>query len=110
MVITIDDFEVLAIIGIYDHERSMAQPIRIRISFEYPFINGKYIDYALLTEQITNLFIEKKFLLLEDAVLFLETFLPSQYPEISDLSIALCKPNIFENGRLWVSNTLMRIK
>jgi 7,8-dihydroneopterin aldolase/epimerase/oxygenase len=96
MKIEIEDLTFDCIIGILPQERINTQKIIINISFEYKFQNKNFIDYSKIINEIENIMKEKKFELLEEAILFLENFLKTNY-EIKNLKIKISKPDIITN-------------
>jgi 7,8-dihydroneopterin aldolase/epimerase/oxygenase len=96
MKIEIEDLTFDCIIGILPQERINTQKVIINISFEYKFQNKNFIDYSKIINEIENIMKEKKFELLEEAILFLENFLKTNY-EIKNLKIKISKPDIIRN-------------
>lgn len=104
MRICIHNLETIAIIGIYPEERITPQPILTTIECTYSFERGEYIDYGSMAQHIHTILQTEEFFLLEDAILFLETFFQKKYPSIETIQITLCKPNILPKGTISVSN------
>ena len=96
MKIEISDLTFKAIIGILDFERIKKQKIVINLSFEYTFSNDDFINYAEVASLVEKTIKKEKFLLLEDAILHLETLLNNTY-KINNLNIKISKPNIIKN-------------
>lgn len=103
MKIEISDLTFKCIIGILDFERTKKQKVIINISFEYNFSKDLFIDYSEISNLVKTIMKEKKFLLLEDAILHLETLLNTNYP-INNLYIKISKPNILKNCIVSLSN------
>ena len=96
MKIEISNLTFKAIIGILDFERIKKQKIIINLSFEYNFSNDNFINYAQVANLVEKTIKKEKFLLLEDAILHLETLLNKTY-NITNLKIKISKPNILKN-------------
>lgn len=96
MKIEISNLTFKCIIGILENERIKKQKVVINLSFEYNFSNDDFINYATVAELVEKTMKKEKFLLLEDAILHLETLLNNSY-NISNLKIKISKPNILKN-------------
>ena len=103
MKIEISDLTFKCIIGILDFERIKKQKVIINISFEYEFSKDLFIDYSELSNLVKSTMKQQKFLLLEDAILYIETLLQNNY-KISYLKIKISKPNILKNCIVSLSN------
>ena len=103
MKIEISDLTFKCIIGILDFERIKKQKVIVNISFEYTFSEDKFINYAEIVTLIKTTMKKEKFLLLEDAILYLENLLNKSY-SISNLFIKISKPNILKNCIVSLSN------
>ncbi len=103
MKIEISDLTFKCIIGILDFERIKKQKIIVNISFEYTFSEDKFINYAEVVTLIKTTMKKEKFLLLEDAILYLENLLNKNY-SINNLFIKISKPNILKNCIVSLSN------
>ena len=103
MKIEISDLTFKCIIGILDFERIKKQRVIINISFEYEFSKDLFIDYSEISNLVKSTMKQQKFLLLEDAILYIETLLQNNY-KISYLKIKISKPNILKNCVVSLSN------
>ena len=103
MKIEISDLTFKCIIGILDFERIKKQKVVINISFEYEFSKDLFIDYSEISNLVKSTMKQQKFLLLEDAILYIETLLQNNY-KISYLKIKISKPNILKNCVVSLSN------
>lgn len=103
MKIEIFDLTFKCIIGILDFERIKKQKVIINISFEYEFSKDLFIDYSEISNLVKSTMKQQKFLLLEDAILYIETLLQNNY-KISYLKIKISKPNILKNCIVSLSN------
>ena len=103
MKIEISDLTFKCIIGILDFERINKQKVIINISFEYEFSKDLFIDYSEISNLVKSTMKQQKFLLLEDAILYIETLLQNNY-KISYLKIKISKPNILKNCIVSLSN------
>lgn len=96
--VTIENLTFECIIGILESERINTQKVVINLSFEYFFDEEKkeFIDYSKVASFVEKTMIEEKFLLIEDAILFLRKKLKSDYP-MKNLWIKISKPEIMPN-------------
>lgn len=96
--VTIEKLTFDCIIGILESERENEQKVVINLSFEYFFDDEKkeFIDYSKVAFTIENSMKEEKFLLIEDAILFLRKKLQNDYP-MKNLWIKIAKPDIMPN-------------
>ncbi|MDD3054459.1 MAG: dihydroneopterin aldolase [Aliarcobacter sp.] len=103
MKIEISDLTFNCIIGILDFERIKKQKVIINISFEYEYSKDLFIDYSEISALVKKTMKEQKFLLLEDAILYIESLLQNSY-KIYTLNIKISKPNILKNCIVSLSN------
>ena len=103
MKIEISDLTFNCIIGILDFERIKKQKVIINISFEYEYSKDLFIDYSEISALVKKTMKEQKFLLLEDAILYIESLLQNSY-KIYTLNIKIFKPNILKNCIVSLSN------
>ena len=103
MKIEISDLTFNCIIGILDFERIKKQKVIINISFEYEYSKDLFIDYSEISTLVKKTMKEQKFLLLEDAILYIESLLQNSY-KIHNLKIKISKPNILKNCIVSISN------
>ncbi|NPA65324.1 MAG: dihydroneopterin aldolase [Epsilonproteobacteria bacterium] len=102
MQVNIEDLEFECIIGILDFERETPQKVIIDLSYSYHFKNS-FIDYAEIVSHVKKLMIEKKYQLIEDAVLEISNFLQQNFPSIESLNIKISKPSILPDCRVSVA-------
>ena len=103
MKIEISHFSFKCIIGILDFERVKKQKVIINLSFEYEFSKDLFIDYSEISNLIKSTMKKEKFLLLEDAILYLESLLNNNY-KITNLYIKISKPTILKNCIVSLTN------
>ena len=103
MKIEISDLTFNCIIGILDFERIKKQKVIINISFEYEYSKDLFIDYSEISTLVKKTMKEQKFLLLEDAILYIESLLQNSY-KIYALNIKISQPNIRKNYIVSLSN------
>ena len=103
MNIEINNLTFKCIIGILDFERITTQRVVLNISFEYEFTKDMFIDYAEVSTLLKSTMKTQKFLLLEDAILYIENLLLHIYP-ITNLQIKISKPDILKDCIVTLSN------
>ena len=103
MKIEINNLTFKCTIGILDFERIKKQRVILNISFEYEFTKDFFIDYAEVSTLLKSTMKTQKFLLLEDAILYIENLLLNKYP-ITNLQIKISKPDILKDCIVTLSN------
>lgn len=103
MKIHIEELRFTCIIGILDFERVSPQDVILHVKFEYEY-KTKFINYAEVAELVKFHMQEKKFELLEEALLSLFDLLKNHYKNISTLFIKITKPSILPDCQVSVSN------
>ena len=96
MKIKINNLHFQCIIGILPFERKSEQVVIINLSFKYQFKNNIFINYADIVNYIEESMKNEKFLLIEDALLFMKKGLNSKY-NIKKLKLGITKPDIMKN-------------
>ena len=94
MTIHIEDLTFDVIIGLLDFERDKPQRVVINLEATYDFKNEEFIDYADIVLLIQNELQEKRYTLLENAILGIKTILTTIYPQLSTLTLKIAKPHI----------------
>ncbi len=103
MTITISSLTFNAIIGLLDSERLKEQKVVVDCLIEYEYKNS-FIDYAVVVAIIENEIKERKFELIEEAILHLEKKIHVKFPNISILELKITKPDILNNCTVSVGN------
>jgi len=103
MTIHIEDLRFQTIIGILNFERETPQDVIVNITINYLYENN-FINYADVVEFVEKDMVEKKYLLIEDALASISTALSKQYKQIQSLNIKITKPSIISNCEVSVSN------
>jgi len=101
MIVNIEELKFKTILGILDFERENPQDVVVDLSFEYDF-KDDFIDYAKVVEIIKNMMIEKKYLLIEDAILDISSFLRKKFPQIFSIDLKISKPSILADCKVSV--------
>lgn len=86
------DFKINSIIGILPKERVESQDILLNLELVYA---GNLIDYAIIRDDILEIFKNNNFLYLEDALINLRDSILSKFSNIKSLKLELRKPSIF---------------
>ena len=103
MKVEIKDLNFKCIIGILDFEREKKQKVIVNLTFEYKFKKNIFIDYSEISSLVEKEMKKNKFLLIEDAIIFLRAKLYNMY-KLNNLNITISKPNILKNCIVSVSN------
>ena len=103
MRIHIDTLEFETIIGLLDFERDRPQRVIIDLETSYDYDNEHFINYADIVMHIQNELKEKKYKLLEEALLGLKERLHRRYPQLKTLYIKISKPDILPDCNVALS-------
>ena len=104
MTIHIDALTIEVIIGILDFEREKLQRIVIDLEADYAYDN-EFIDYSVIEEMISQELKQKRYKLLEDALIGIQSLIISRYPQIKRLWLKISKPDIMERCSVALSDT-----
>lgn len=102
MKVQIEDLKFQTIIGILDFERTSAQDVIINLSLDYNYAD-EFINYADVSALIKNNMQTQKFLLIEDALLYLQDSLKKEFNKINTLELKITKPSILPDCKVSVS-------
>jgi len=105
MTIHIEKLEFDVIIGLLDFERDRPQCVIIDLEASYAYENENFIDYADMVFLIQKELKEKRYELLEEALLGVKLLLCMTYPQIKTLSLKISKPNILPECNVALSNS-----
>jgi dihydroneopterin aldolase len=105
MTIHIEDLTFDVIIGLLDFERDRPQRVIINLQASYDYNDGQFIDYADMVLLIENELKEKRYELLENALLGLKEVLTTTYPDLQTLSLKISKPDILSQCTVSLSKT-----
>ncbi|MDY0117831.1 MAG: dihydroneopterin aldolase [Sulfurimonadaceae bacterium] len=106
MRIYIEDLKFLCIIGILDCERENSQEVIINLAIDYTY-EKEFINYADVVNCIKTTMIERKYLLIEDALLELPLLLQNKFPLLETLYLKITKPSILSDAKVSVSTTFV---
>ncbi len=102
MKVQIEDLKFQTIIGILDFERTAEQDVIINLTLDYNY-QDEFINYADVSALIKNSMQTQKFLLIEDALLYLRDFLKKEFNKINTLELKITKPSILPDCKVSVS-------
>lgn len=105
MTIHVEALTFNVIIGLLDFEREKPQRVIIDLEADYSYEKNNFIDYADMVLLIQNELKEKRYELLEEALLGLKSVIYSTYPQLQTLSIKLAKPDIVPECSVALSNS-----
>lgn len=105
MKVSIDSLTFKTIIGILDFERVTKQKVILDISFSYKFTKGQkeFIDYSHVANMAKMIMKKEKFLLIEDAIIYLDRALTHEF-KIKKFKVKITKPDILKNCTVSVGN------
>ncbi len=105
MTIHIEDLTFDVIIGLLDFERDRPQRVIINLQASYEYNDDQFIDYADMVLLIQTELKEKRYELLENALLGLKEVLYTAYPDLQTLSLKISKPDILSQCTVSLSKT-----
>ncbi|TNF44701.1 MAG: dihydroneopterin aldolase [Epsilonproteobacteria bacterium] len=105
MTIHIEDLTFDVIIGLLDFERDRPQRVIIDLEASYDYSNNQFVDYADMVLLIQNELKEKRYELLENALIGLKEILYTTYPQLQTLSLKISKPDILPECTVSLSKT-----
>jgi dihydroneopterin aldolase len=105
MTIHIEDLTFDVIIGLLDFERDKPQRVIINLEASYDYNDDKFIDYADMVLLIQKELKEKRYELLENALIGLKEVLYTTYPHLQTLSLKISKPDILVDCTVSLSKT-----
>ncbi|WP_373029140.1 dihydroneopterin aldolase [Sulfurovum sp.] len=105
MTIHIEDLTFDVIIGLLDFERDKPQRVIINLEASYNYNDDKFIDYADMVLLIQKELKEKRYELLENALIGLKEVLYTTYPDLQTLSLKISKPDILVDCTVSLSKT-----
>ncbi len=105
MKIKIKNLTFKCIIGILPFERKKKQKVNINLSFnyKYKYKENSFIDYSEVVNTVESIMKKRKFLLIEEAIIYLNKQLKTKY-DIKNLIISISKPDILDNCIVTVTN------
>ena len=104
MTIHIEDLKFQCIIGILDFERVTLQDVIINLTIDYKY-KDEFINYADVVNIIKNEMINRKFLLIEEALDYLHKKLVSKFSLIESIHLKISKPSILADCKVSVSSS-----
>jgi dihydroneopterin aldolase len=105
MTIHIDALHFDVIIGLLDFERDKPQRVIIDLEASYIYSNENFINYADITSMIQKELKDKRYKLLEEALLGLKNILSASYPQIKTLKLKIAKPDILDECSVALSSS-----
>ncbi len=105
MTIHIEALTFDVIIGLLDFERDKPQKVIIDLEASYNYTDANFIDYADMVFLIQKELKEKRYKLLEDALLGVKSVLSTTYPQLESLTLKISKPDILSECSVALSNS-----
>ena len=105
MTIHIEALTFDVIIGLLDFERERPQRVIIDLNASYDYSDENFIDYAEMVLLMQKELKEKRYKLLEEALLGIKNILYSTYPQLKTLSLKIAKPDILSDCSVALSNS-----
>ena len=105
MIIHIEALTFEVIIGLLDFERDRPQRVTVDLEASYDYANENFIDYTDMVFLIKKELNEKKYELLEEALLGIKERLCSTYPQLKTLSLKIAKPDILPECTVALSHS-----
>ena len=105
MTIHIEALSFDVIIGLLDFERDKPQRVIIDVEASYMYESKNFIDYADMALLIKNELKQKRYELLEDALLGVKSVLYTTYPQLKSLTLKIAKPDILPECSVALSDS-----
>lgn len=105
MTIHIDTLEFDVIIGLLDFERDRPQRVIIDLEASYDYSNENFVNYADVVSLIQQELKEKRYELLEEALLGLKNRINTSYPQLKTLQLKIAKPDILKECSVALSHS-----
>jgi len=105
MTIHIEALSFDVIIGLLDFERDKPQRVIIDVEASYMYESKNFIDYADMALLIKNELKQKRYELLEDALLGVKSVLYTTYPQLKSLTLKITKPDILPECSVALSDS-----
>ena len=105
MTIHIEHLTLDVIIGLLDFERERPQKVIVDMLIDYRYEGDTFINYADVALRTEEMLKEKKYLLLEEALLDIKTELHDSYPQMESLRLKISKPDILSHCSVALSET-----
>ena len=96
--VNINELTFKCIIGILPYEREQEQRVVVDLSFEYLFDvdRSNFIDYSKVAYLVESIMVEKKFQLLEEAIIYIKKELNREF-KLKNLTLKITKPDVLPN-------------
>jgi dihydroneopterin aldolase len=105
MTIHIDALQFDVIIGLLDFERERPQRVIIDLNASYEYSDQNFINYADMVSLIMEELKERRYELLEEALLGLKERLYTAYPQLRTLRLKIAKPDILKECSVALSHS-----
>ncbi len=105
MTIHIEALTFDVIIGLLDFERDGVQRVIIDLEASYDYADENFIDYADMVFLIQKELKEKRYKLLEEALLGVKALLCTTYPHIQTLKLKISKADILPQCSVALSHS-----
>ncbi len=103
MTVEVRDLTFECIIGILPFERETPQNVIVDLTADYEYRNGTFLDYARVAAEVKRRMHERKFELVEEALLDVSAHLKTLFPQIKRLDLSISKPDILPDCRVCVT-------
>ncbi len=97
MRIEIENLTFKCIIGVLDFERTNEQRVTVNAIIDYSYTENSYLDYAEVCNLIKTNLKNKKFKLLEDALLDTKEQIFNKFKPVKSLYLKISKPDILKD-------------
>lgn len=97
MKIHIESLKINTIIGLLDFERVQKQQIILDLEAVYSYDRKSFLNYADLATLIEKEIQQSEYELLEEALWDLKEKITQEYPQITQLTLKIAKPDILSN-------------
>ncbi|CRF47576.1 Dihydroneopterin aldolase [Helicobacter heilmannii] len=103
MTLSVQDYQIDAIIGVLESEKKAPQPLIVDLSIEYNYTPQNCLDYMDILEVVQNKLSTTKYGLLEEALSEITAWLKTCFPIITQITMAIKKPQACQKALVGVS-------
>ncbi|BDQ26442.1 dihydroneopterin aldolase [Helicobacter heilmannii] len=103
MTLSVQDYQIDAIIGVLESEQKTPQPLIVDLSIEYNYTPQNCLDYMDILEVVQNKLSTTKYGLLEEALSEISTWLKTCFPIITQVYMSIKKPQACQRALVGAS-------
>ncbi|BDQ28439.1 dihydroneopterin aldolase [Helicobacter ailurogastricus] len=103
MTLSIQDYQIDAVIGLLEGEQKAPQPLIVDLRVEYTYNPPNYLDYIDILEVVQNKLATTHYTLLEEALSEITKWLKTCFPAITQIDMSIKKPQACQRALVGAS-------